>query len=164
MFSCTAFVSLIAMISWNLRVPSCYYELISHTYSVLSSFQVVYFTATFPYLMLVVLLIRGVSLPGAFQGILFYLYPDLTRLRDPQVRWKEDSMIELGYDVCMSLSHSFPFLIVSSPFSLLSLVLFLVLLQHLLFLLHSLFSISCFYSCMNLVHTDVGKCAADITS
>lgn len=48
--------------------------------------QVVYFTATFPYLMLVVLLIRGVTLPGAAQGIQFYLYPNLTRLRDPQVR------------------------------------------------------------------------------
>lgn len=48
--------------------------------------QVVYFTATFPYLMLVVLLIRGVTLPGAAQGIQFYLYPNLTRLWDPQVR------------------------------------------------------------------------------
>lgn len=48
--------------------------------------QVVYFTATFPYLMLAVLLIRGVTLPGAAQGIQFYLYPDITRLWDPQVR------------------------------------------------------------------------------
>lgn len=52
----------------------------------LPSGQVVYFTATFPYLMLVVLLIRGVTLPGAAQGIQFYLYPNLTRLWDPQVR------------------------------------------------------------------------------
>ena len=36
--------------------------------------------------MLVVLLIRGVTLPGAAQGIQFYLYPNLTRLWDPQVR------------------------------------------------------------------------------
>lgn len=48
--------------------------------------QVVYFTATFPYLMLAVLLIRGVTLPGAAQGIQFYLYPNITRLWDPQVR------------------------------------------------------------------------------
>lgn len=52
------------------------------------SSQVVYFTATFPYVMLIVLLIRGVSLPGAAQGILFYLYPDISRLGDPQVRWR----------------------------------------------------------------------------
>lgn len=47
--------------------------------------QVVYFTATFPYLMLVVLLARGLSLPGAKDGLAFYLYPDPTRLVDPQV-------------------------------------------------------------------------------
>lgn len=47
--------------------------------------QVVYFTATFPYLMLVILLVRGVTLPGAYEGIIYYLKPDLLRLKDPQV-------------------------------------------------------------------------------
>lgn len=47
--------------------------------------QVVYFTATFPYVMLVVLLARGLTLPGAMDGLAFYLYPDPTRLVDPQV-------------------------------------------------------------------------------
>ena len=44
-----------------------------------------YVTATFPFIMLIVLLIRGVTLPGASAGIRFYLYPDLERLKDPEV-------------------------------------------------------------------------------
>ncbi|KAJ8347267.1 hypothetical protein SKAU_G00286680 [Synaphobranchus kaupii] len=49
-----------------------------------STGKVVYFTATFPYVMLVVLLVRGITLPGATDGIIYYLYPDPTRLTDPQ--------------------------------------------------------------------------------
>lgn len=48
--------------------------------------QVVYFTATFPFAMLLVLLVRGLTLPGAGEGIKFYLYPDISRLGDPQVQ------------------------------------------------------------------------------
>lgn len=46
----------------------------------------VYLTATFPYVMLFVLLVRGATLPGATQGIIYYLKPDVARLADPQVR------------------------------------------------------------------------------
>lgn len=48
--------------------------------------QAAFVTATFPYMMLLVLLVRGVTLPGAVDGIIYYLYPDLSRLADPQVR------------------------------------------------------------------------------
>ena len=45
-----------------------------------------YVTATSPYLLLLILLVRGVTLPGAWEGIKFYLLPDWARLADPQVR------------------------------------------------------------------------------
>ncbi|XP_075888309.1 sodium- and chloride-dependent GABA transporter 2-like [Nelusetta ayraudi] len=53
-----------------------------------STGKVVYFTAVFPYVMLAILLVRGLTLPGAWQGVVYYLYPDVSRLADPQV-WME---------------------------------------------------------------------------
>ena len=50
-----------------------------------SSGRVVYFTATFPYLILVILLIRAVTLEGAYDGIQFYMVPDWSRLSDIKV-------------------------------------------------------------------------------
>lgn len=41
--------------------------------------------------MLLVLLIRGLTLPGAVDGIIYYLYPDISRLSDPQVRSRRAS-------------------------------------------------------------------------
>lgn len=50
-------------------------------------YQVVYFTATFPYLVLFILLIRGATLEGAGEGVLFYLKPDFNKIKNPQVIW-----------------------------------------------------------------------------
>ena len=47
--------------------------------------QIVYFTAVFPYVILVILFFRGITLPHAVDGILFYLKPDFTRLAEPRV-------------------------------------------------------------------------------
>lgn len=46
----------------------------------------VYVTATFPYLVLIVLVIRGATLEGSLKGVAFYLTPDWARLSNAQVR------------------------------------------------------------------------------
>ena len=51
--------------------------------------QVVYFTATFPYVVLFILFIRGVTLPNAKEGIIYYLKPQWYRLKDPKVGNRE---------------------------------------------------------------------------
>lgn len=48
--------------------------------------QVAYFSATFPYVLLMILIIRGATLPGAYDGVMFYLTPDFSILLNPQVR------------------------------------------------------------------------------
>ena len=63
--------------------------------------QVVYFTAVFPYVMLAVLLVRGLTLPGALQGVSFYLYPDPSRLADLQVRHLRQIVCEVVYYYCL---------------------------------------------------------------
>ena len=48
-------------------------------------FQAVIFTTVFSYIILTVLLIRGVTLPGSLEGIIFYLRPDFNKLGKLQV-------------------------------------------------------------------------------
>lgn len=50
---------------------------------------VVWVTATMPYVVLSILLARGLMLPGAFSGISYYLKPELSRLKDTEVSIQE---------------------------------------------------------------------------
>ncbi|XP_032475094.1 sodium- and chloride-dependent creatine transporter 1 isoform X1 [Phocoena sinus] len=64
-----------------------------------STGKVVYFTATFPYVVLVVLLVRGVLLPGAVDGIIYYLKPDWSKLASPQVWIDAGTQIFFSYAI-----------------------------------------------------------------
>lgn len=70
---CSSFLSSFICFNWTLKPAS--------------PFQVAYFTATFPYVMLLILLIRGATLPGAGEGIYYYLHPDLNQLANLEVIW-----------------------------------------------------------------------------
>jgi len=50
-----------------------------------TSGKVVYFTSLFPYCVLLVLAVRGLTLPGALQGISYYLSTDWRKLSNPKV-------------------------------------------------------------------------------
>uniref|UniRef100_A0A8B9K3R1 Transporter n=1 Tax=Astyanax mexicanus TaxID=7994 RepID=A0A8B9K3R1_ASTMX len=68
-----------------------------------STGKVVYFTATFPYVMLLVLLVRGLTLPGALEGVVFYLYPDPEKLLDPQVWMEACAQVFFSYSTCVGM-------------------------------------------------------------
>ncbi|XP_046542277.1 sodium- and chloride-dependent glycine transporter 2-like [Haliotis rubra] len=53
-----------------------------------TSGKVVYFTATFPYAILLVLLIRGMTLPGHEKGIAFFTTLQMTKLTEAKV-WRD---------------------------------------------------------------------------
>jgi SNF family Na+-dependent transporter len=46
-----------------------------------------YFTVTSPYILMIILLIRGLTLEGAMDGIKFYLVPDFSKLLKFQVKY-----------------------------------------------------------------------------
>ncbi|XP_049888312.1 sodium- and chloride-dependent GABA transporter 3-like [Epinephelus moara] len=85
-------LALCLLASWVL----CYFSIWK---GVKSSGKVAYFTATFPYVMLLVLLIRGLTLPGAWEGIYFYLYPDLNHLTNLEVWIEAGSQIFFSYSL-----------------------------------------------------------------
>ncbi|XP_061668103.1 sodium- and chloride-dependent creatine transporter 1-like isoform X2 [Syngnathoides biaculeatus] len=64
-----------------------------------STGKIVYFTALFPYVVLVVLLAHGVNLPGALDGIIYYLKPDWSKLGEAQVWIDAGTQIFFSYAI-----------------------------------------------------------------
>ncbi|XP_064824161.1 sodium- and chloride-dependent GABA transporter 2-like isoform X2 [Oncorhynchus masou masou] len=87
-------LALCLLLSWAI----CYFCIWK---GVRSTGKAAYFTATFPYVMLAVLFVRGVTLPGAKDGIFYYLYPNVTRLADPQVWMDAGTQIFYSYTICL---------------------------------------------------------------
>ncbi|GMR53236.1 hypothetical protein PMAYCL1PPCAC_23431, partial [Pristionchus mayeri] len=73
-----------------------------------SSGKMVWVTATAPYVVLTILLIRGITLPGASVGIKYYLTPNFSMLKDPEVWSAAASQIFFslgpGFGVLLALS------------------------------------------------------------
>uniref|UniRef100_A0A1B0B7D6 Transporter n=1 Tax=Glossina palpalis gambiensis TaxID=67801 RepID=A0A1B0B7D6_9MUSC len=65
-----------------------------------SSGKVAYFLGTFPYIILVVLLIRAVTLPGAMQGIKFFFTPVWKNLINPMVWYAAVTQVFFSLAIC----------------------------------------------------------------
>ncbi|XP_077086289.1 inactive sodium-dependent neutral amino acid transporter B(0)AT3 [Siphateles boraxobius] len=73
--------------------------------------KAVYVTATFPYLVLTIFLVRALTLPGATDGLQYLFTPDWTLLTDPRV-W-----LDAATQIFFSLSLAFGGLIAFSSYN-----------------------------------------------
>ncbi|XP_076452888.1 sodium-dependent serotonin transporter-like [Babylonia areolata] len=76
-----------------------------------SSGKAVWVTATLPFLVLFVLFVRGVTLPGSRDGVLYYLRPDFSRLAKLEV-W-----VDAAAQIFFSLGPGFGALIALSSYN-----------------------------------------------
>ncbi|CAL4207512.1 unnamed protein product, partial [Meganyctiphanes norvegica] len=70
---------------WQMKAVLIFRLIWINICSTLISLQVAYFTAIIPYLVLITLLIRGVTLPGAYNGIMYFITPQWDKLLELKV-------------------------------------------------------------------------------
>lgn len=65
-----------------------------------SSGKASYFLAIFPYIIMLVLLVRALTLPGAFDGVLYFLTPQWDKLLDAQVWYAAVTQVFFSLTIC----------------------------------------------------------------
>ena len=86
----------------------CYFSLWK---GISTSGKVVWFTALFPYAVLLILLIRGVTLPGSLEGIRYYLNPNFSAITKAEV-W-----VDAATQVFFSLGPGFGVLLAYASYN-----------------------------------------------
>lgn len=86
----------------------CYFSLWR---GISTSGKVVWFTAVFPYVVLFILLIRGVTLPGAAEGIQYYLKPDFSKI------WVAEVWVDAATQIFFSLGPGFGVLLAFASYN-----------------------------------------------
>uniref|UniRef100_A0A336MNN5 Transporter n=1 Tax=Culicoides sonorensis TaxID=179676 RepID=A0A336MNN5_CULSO len=76
-----------------------------------TSGKVVWFTALFPYVVLIILLIRGITLPGSAEGIMYYLKPDFEAI------YKAEVWVDAATQVFYSLGPGFGVLLAYASYN-----------------------------------------------
>uniref|UniRef100_H2YVB7 Transporter n=1 Tax=Ciona savignyi TaxID=51511 RepID=H2YVB7_CIOSA len=72
-----------------------------------TSGKVVYVTAIAPYVLLTILLVRGLTLEGAWDGVVYFLKPDLSKLLDSKVWEQAGGQIFYSYGICFTVLYAF---------------------------------------------------------
>ena len=65
-----------------------------------SSGKAAYFLALFPYVIMLILLGRSLTLPGAFDGVLYFLKPQWDKLLDAKVWYAAVTQVFFSLTVC----------------------------------------------------------------